>query len=179
MTTVKKRIYIAAPMFSEADRDYNEKVTKRIEELGFTCYLPQRNEAINDKTKCASSVPIYEGDTEELRKADILVCLLDGATIDPGVAAEIGWVAGWNTMNAKYNLSVPIYGLFTDSRDGTNTPAHSNALLSKMKLLNEEVAESQFPYANLYVVGAIKKYGKIVSSVDSLINILADINKGV
>lgn len=163
---MSRRVYIAAPLFSEADRDFNEKVTRRIEEeLGFECYLPQRNKAINNKENCANSIDIYNNDTFKLQCAETLVCFLDGNTIDPGVACEIGYVNG---LNENDDYAVKIIGLLTDSRDGTHT-INESTLKEKMKFLAEDVGESQFSYLNLYVVGAIKKYGTIVSSVDELI----------
>ncbi len=41
-------------------------------------------------------------------------------------------------------------------------------------MLNNNIAESQFSYVNLYSVGAIKKYGKLFKTVEELINILKD-----
>lgn len=184
-----KKIYIAAPLFSEADKDYNEKITKQIEKFGYQCYLPQRNMSINDKTKCASSIQIYDGDTNELDSSDIIICLLDGPVVDPGVACEIGWFASKIEFELKQTiLKAQLYGddlksikskrkiigLFTDSRDGTKTP-NGQALDNKMKLLNTEVAESQFPYMNLYIVGAIKKYGKLFSDVNELLEYLKNL----
>lgn len=177
-----KKIYIAAPLFSEADRVYNELVTRKIEAIksndglynSFNCYLPQRNEAINDKTNFADSIMIYEGDTSKLAECDILVCLLDGTVVDPGVAAEIGWVAGFNSSN---NKKKKIIGLFTDSRDGTNTPASGNIQTVKASALYNGIAESQFSYINLYVIGAVKKYGTIVKSTPDLINELEKIKE--
>lgn len=181
-----KKIYVAAPLFSEADKLYNEKLTQEIEKLGYECYLPQRNEAINDKTKCATSIQIYDGDTSKLRKSDIIVCLLDGPVVDPGVACEIGWFAGNIEENLKHKKNImnrygedgddilphrEIIGLFTDSRDGTKTPA-GNPLDMKMTALNKNIAESQFPYVNLYIIGAIKKYGKLFSTSDDLVEYL-------
>jgi len=149
------RIYLAAPLFSESELNYNDYLYRKITDLGYDVYAPQKNTAINDKSKSADSIDIFNGDTDMLDRSDILVAVLDGAIIDPGVAAEIGYMA------AKGKT---IYGLFTDSRENVKTV---NA--SKIKLLTMETAESQFPYLNLYVVGAIKSFGKIFTSLDDLL----------
>jgi len=123
--------------------------------MGYEVYAPQRNEAINDKTKSADSIAIFNGDTEQLESSDILVAVLDGIAVDPGVAAEIGYMA------AKGKT---IFGLLTDGRESSKT-----VNLAKIEALNE-IAENQFAYVNLYVVGAIKKNGRIFTRRQDLID---------
>lgn len=148
------KLYLANALFSQADILYNDYLYTRLtKELGHEVYAPQKNMAINDKSKSADSIAIFQGDTEKLEWADAIVAVLDGVVIDPGVAAEIGYMAAKGKR---------IYGLLTDSRENSKTV---NA--GKIGLLNE-VAESQFPYLNLYVVGAVKSFGNIYSSVDEL-----------
>ncbi|GHO62481.1 hypothetical protein KSC_013730 [Ktedonobacter sp. SOSP1-52] len=36
-------IYLAAPLFSQAERIFNEQLTRRLEVLRFTVFLPQRD----------------------------------------------------------------------------------------------------------------------------------------
>jgi len=155
-----KKIYLANALFSESDIMYNEILYKNLVDLGFEVYAPQKNMTINDKSKSADSIMIFDGDTEKLEWADIIVAVLDGPVIDPGVAAEIGYMA------AKQKT---ILGLFTDSRECSKT-----LNTGKIELLNRTL-ESQFPYANLYVVGAVKKYGKVFTSQKSLYNFLKTI----
>jgi nucleoside 2-deoxyribosyltransferase len=143
------KIYIANGLFSEADYNYNELIADELISMGYDIYLPQRNEAINDKTTSANSVQIYDGDGAELDSSDILIAVLDGPVIDPGVAAEVGYFA------AKGKT---IYGLLTDSRESSKTFVES-----KVEALKHP-AENQFNYANLFVIGAIKKNGKVFLS---------------
>ena len=164
---MKRKIYLANGLFSEADYNYNELLANQIDELGYDLYVPQRNTAINDKTKVASSIPIYQGDTDELLSSDIIVAVIDGPIIDPGVAAEIGVIAGINEIISSHTRK-KILALYTDSRDGTHTPS-GDPLNTKAQLLQGGIAESQFSYANLYVIGAIKKYGIVFSSRDELL----------
>jgi len=151
------KLYIANALFSQADYVFNEMLADKIIELRHEIYLPQRNIAINDKSKSADSIAIFQGDTEKLEWADAIVAVLDGPVIDPGVAAEIGYM----TARGKR-----IYGLLTDSRENSRTVNSS-----KVDLLSH-VAESQFPYLNLYVVGAIKSFGNIYTSVEDLLKSL-------
>ena len=51
------KIYFAAPMFAKSDLLYNEQIVKEVRALSpeLSIYLPQENEAINDKTTYADS----------------------------------------------------------------------------------------------------------------------------
>jgi nucleoside 2-deoxyribosyltransferase len=147
------KIYLAAPLFSESELSYNEMIYNELTGIGAEVYAPQMNAAINDKTKSADSVAIFRGDTEKLEWADAIVAVLDGPVVDAGVAAEIGYMAARGKT---------IYGLFTDSRESSRT-----AIPSKIELLSKPL-ESQFPYVNLYVVGAIKDNGSVFTSFDDL-----------
>ena len=178
-----KKIYLANGLFSEADLRYNDYLVDELELLGYEVYAPQRNTAINDKSKAADSVAIYEGDTEKLKWCDIVVAVIDGPVVDAGVASEIGWIAGYNEklgyaecLANQYGDTIiskkQILGLFTDTRDGSKT-----YLDAKNEMLKSGPAESQYPYVNLYTVGAIKKWGKIFSSSKELLKYLeGDIN---
>lgn len=153
------KIYFASPLFTEMEQDYNKRVVKLMDSFygsGLDVYLPQDNEAINDKSGYADSIAIAQGDNAYLEEADILVAVLDGQTTDVGVAAEIGYF---------YSTGKPILAIYSDSRQGT----HGNT--AKVTAL-EEIAESQFSYINLYVVGLVKQRGEIFSSKMNLVSAL-------
>ena len=167
------KVYLGNGLFSEADQIYNELLASEIEKMAdidekpaFDLYVPQRNKDINDKTKVASSIPIYDGDMERLRNTDILLAVLDGPIIDPGLAAEIGWFCAAIELDPDYKDKM-IVGLLTDSRDGTHTP-EGDPLNKKAELLHGSLGESQFSYQNLFVIGGIKKHGIIFSDRKSL-----------
>lgn len=150
----KVKIYFGAPLFSRSEQLFNERIVDEIREVYgkyVDVYLPQENESINDKSGYADSLMIYNGDNEYLDKADILIAHIDGQVADVGLAAEVGRFAHISEGSRKKKF---IIGLYTDSRQGT----YGN--LSKIGAL-DEVAESQFSYINLYLVGAIKNNGKI------------------
>ena len=103
------KIYFAGPLFSQADLRYNAYLVEQIRQLDKTIdlYLPQENAAINDKSAYADSKMIALADTENVLASDLLVALLDGPTIDAGVASEIG---------VAYAKGIPVVALYTDSR---------------------------------------------------------------
>ncbi|MFS0926056.1 nucleoside 2-deoxyribosyltransferase [Enterococcus durans] len=157
-------IYFAAPLFAKSDLLYNAMLVKKIRAASedLTVYLPQENEAINDKTAYADSKMIALADTEKVLESDLMIALLDGLTIDAGVASEIG---------VAYAKGIPVIGLYTDSRQqGGSHPKKLEAL--------QQVAENQFHYLNLYTVGLIKLNGSIVSDETELLEALKVYLKG-
>lgn len=150
-----KKIYFASPLFTEMEQSYNAQVVKKLREQfadSVEIYLPQENDAINDKSNYANSIQIAEGDNAYLEEADILIAILDGVTIDAGVASEIGYF---------YSMNKPIIGLYSDIRQGLhNNQAKIHAL--------DELAESPFSYINLYTVGLVKKRGPLVRSTEEM-----------
>ena len=169
---MKKQIYLANALFAIADRKLNEEIYNKLksEIEDVEIYAPQFNLAINDKTKSASSIPIYDGDTEKLLWSNILLAVLDGQ--DLGVATEIGLVAGWNEAhkNNPENQKI-IVGIFSDNRDVAKTySAEKNEDMAK-----QGIAENQYPYINLYTIGAIKKFGKVFGTVEEAIEYIKTI----
>jgi nucleoside 2-deoxyribosyltransferase len=157
------KIYFANGLFSQADFEFNARIVAdlRAQVPGVDIYLPQENAAINDKEAYADSKMIAQADTDELLSADLVVAVLDGITIDAGVASEIG---------VAYAREIPIVGLYTDSRQqGAGNQQKLAALQS--------IAENQFHYLNLYTTGLIKLNGTIVNNTADLAKAVAKYNK--
>ncbi|APB30568.1 MULTISPECIES: nucleoside 2-deoxyribosyltransferase [Vagococcus] len=152
-------IYFASPLFSTMEKNYNEWLVKQIRESykEVSVYLPQEQMEINDKNSYADSKMIATYDTKALLDSDLMIAILDGQSIDVGVATEIG---------VAYQAGIPIIGLFTDSRQqGADNQQKITAL--------QDVAESQFPYVNLYTIGLIKLNGVVVNSEELLLKTVA------
>ncbi len=149
------KIYFANGLFSQADFEFNARIVAelRAQVPGIDIYLPQENAAINDKNAYADSKMIAEADTNELTASDLVIAVLDGITIDAGVASEIG---------VAYAKNIPIIGLYTDSRQQGASNQQKLAALA-------EIAENQFHYLNLYTTGLIKLNGTIVDTVDAVV----------
>ena len=152
----KTKVYFASPLFNAMEQEFNARVVKRLRESNknLEIYLPQENMEINDKSLYADSIMIATGDNDRLYESEILIAVLDGPIIDVGVATEIG---------VAYAKGIKTIGLYTDVRHGIN------ASQLKLDALTNEVAENQFHYVNLFTVGCIKDNGKIVTSVEMLI----------
>lgn len=148
-------LYFAAPMFAKSDLLYNASVVERIRQRypEISVYLPQENAAINDKNGYADSLMIAQADTEKVLESQLVIAILDGLSIDPGVASEVG---------LAFAKRIPILGLYTDTRQlGADNPQKLVAL--------GQVAENQFHYVNLYTVGLIKANGAVYASEERLL----------
>jgi nucleoside 2-deoxyribosyltransferase len=99
-------VYLAAPLFSQAEREFNEKIKNRLEEEGFMVFLPQE--------ECDEN--IFECCIENLKKSNVVVGVFDGPQVDDGTAFECGYA------NA---LGIPVVGLRTDFR---RVGEHTNAV---------------------------------------------------
>ncbi|WP_203624016.1 MULTISPECIES: nucleoside 2-deoxyribosyltransferase [unclassified Lacticaseibacillus] len=149
------KIYFANALFSEADFAFNAQLVAKLRQAdpSLDIYLPQENASINDKNAYADSKMIAQADTDKVLAADLMIAILDGPTIDVGVATEIG---------VAYAKHIPILGLYTDSRRLGATNQQKLAAL-------QDVAENQFHYLNLYTVGLIKLNGEVFTSTEALI----------
>ncbi|HVP95688.1 nucleoside 2-deoxyribosyltransferase [Methanoregula sp.] len=88
------RIYLAAPLFSEAERSYNTSIAELLREHCFEVFLPQDsgdNQAVRDKSEHAQ---IYRRNRRAIRDADMVVAIIDGADADSGTSWEMGYAAG-------------------------------------------------------------------------------------
>lgn len=151
------KAYLANGLFSIGDRYVNEQIAKALREAidGIALYVPQENDAINDKSAYADSLAIAAADLAHLQESDVLIAVLDGVEVDSGVAAEIGVFSTFNR---------PIIALFSDVRQ----QGRDNK--KKIQALIEDGLENQFIYRNLFVVGLIKQNGVIVSTIEQLVD---------
>lgn len=99
-----KNIFIAGPIFSEGEREYNLKIDAICQSLGFRTFMAQRDVGLVANTTLETAFCI---DVENLQKADIVVANLDGIDVDSGTAWEIGYA---------YQLQKPIIGIRSDAR---------------------------------------------------------------
>ena len=104
------KVYFASPMFNQAEKEYNLKITKLLEEFGYQVFLPQRDgiEAakLEGKTEEELIKMIFDLDAGEVRKADIIFMNIDGRVPDEGACVELG---------IAYGIGKRCYGFKTDS----------------------------------------------------------------
>jgi nucleoside 2-deoxyribosyltransferase len=100
------RIFLAAPLFSEAERDFNSKIAAAFRKEGFEVWLAQEHKFVEDHSIKMKNA-IFTEDLEALKKSDIILAVLDGVDVDSGVAFEVGF---------GYANRKPVLGLKTDHR---------------------------------------------------------------
>jgi len=101
------RVYLAAPLFSDAERAYNATIAKTLERHCFHVHLPQE---IGDSVASRDTGEhrrIFRENLEELKSSDVVVAIVDGADADSGTAWEMGYA---------YALGKRIVALRTDFR---------------------------------------------------------------
>ncbi|ABN06401.1 nucleoside 2-deoxyribosyltransferase [Methanocorpusculum labreanum Z] len=87
----KYRIYLASPLFSEAERRYNAYLVEVLRQNFFFVYLPQEAADTEDGREGSREQIIYEKNLSELKRADIVVGVIDGSDADSGTAWEMGY----------------------------------------------------------------------------------------
>lgn len=104
------KVYFAGPMFNQAEKEYNLKITKLLEEFGYQVFLPQRDgiEAVKLEGKTEEELikMIFDLDDGQVRKADIIFMNIDGRVPDEGACVELG---------IAYGIGKRCYGFKTDS----------------------------------------------------------------
>jgi nucleoside 2-deoxyribosyltransferase len=106
-------IYLAAPLFTVAEQNFNLSLAEYLTSKGFAVFLPQ--------SACTGKEgrDIYITCLEGLAAATIVVAILDGADADSGTCWECGYAC------AK---GIPVIGVRTDFR-GTGDVRGFNAML--------------------------------------------------
>ena len=103
--------------------------------------------AQNQETAPGADV-IFCSDTTEVLKSDAVIACLDQETIDSGVACEVG---------LAYAAGIPIIGLYTDIRQHRHGAGRM--------------------YKNLYTIGAIEAFGRVVSAPEEILHVLPGLLK--
>ena len=118
------KIYLAAPLFSAAEREFNSRLCAELERMGYSVTLPQRD--------CTGSrEEIFRACLSSIESADAVIAVLEGASCDDGTAFEVGYA---------FALGKRILGLRTDFRNVGEHGARLNLMLEKAcdRLLRSE-----------------------------------------
>jgi hypothetical protein len=141
------RLYVAGPLFSEAERAWLDSLAGRLRGEGFDCFVPHENFPELADVTVAN---VYAVDTDGLHSANALVAWLDGPMVDDGTASEIGMFAELVRSGGEQYRG--IVGISTDLR------------LERRR--EQDVVGGGM---NLFVAGAIESCGRIVHTVDELV----------
>lgn len=112
MKIAKPRLYLAAPLFSEAERQFNRMIRDTLLDTA-DVYLPQEDgHLLVDLVRDGMDVEeakrrVHDNDVAAILACHILVLVMDGRSIDEGAAFELGFARA---------LDKVCLGLKTDSR---------------------------------------------------------------
>lgn len=106
------KIYIAAPLYCDYEREYNLKIDELLRKNGYNTYLPQRDGGVvSEMPDFVNGIPkdryVFEKDLEAMNNSDVFLFLLDGRVPDEGACVALGYY---------YSSGKPAVGLKTDSR---------------------------------------------------------------
>lgn len=101
-------IYVAGPLFSLAEREFNQRLSDLISEgvEGATVILPQAEtkRLLKESDPCAH---IFDFCVRTIDRADVMIAILEGPDVDAGTSFEIGYA---------FSRNKPIIGVRTDPR---------------------------------------------------------------
>src|SRR5690349_14309569 len=147
------RLYVAGPLFSEAERSWLDALAARLRAEGFDCFVPHENfSELTDVTVDA----VYRTDVEGLRSSNALVAWLDGPIVDDGTACEIGMFAEL-------------------CRNGGGHYRGIVAITTDIRLERRRAVNVVGGGMNLFVGGAIESCGRICHSVDEAVAALDEL----
>jgi len=130
------KIFIAGPLFSQAEREFNLKVDEHLRKHGFETFLPQRDVGKLDELLANEGErayrAIFERDLRGLDRADAVVAILDGPDVDSGTAFEVGYA---------YAMGKPVVGLKTDMRVFAKDEELNNMLAQGIRALARNLDE--------------------------------------
>ena len=102
-------IYLAAPLFTMAEREFNKKLATAIENkvAKINIFLPQENSVFDEDGEFLSK-ETFDSDLKAIDNSDLVLAILDGSDADSGTRYECGYA---------YSRK-KILGIRTDFRSG-------------------------------------------------------------
>jgi len=101
------RVYLAAPLFSEAERSFNASVARFLARHLFAVHLPQEIGDDSDTRGNREQERLFALNRQALEQSDFIVAIIDGADSDSGTAWEMGYA---------FAQGKPVIALRTDFR---------------------------------------------------------------
>jgi len=147
------KVYLAGPLFSEAERTFLEDLCHRMEHAGFDVFLPHR-----DVGGPSTPSRIFAADYAGLASANVVVAWLDGPSVDDGTACEIGIFTELCRIDPQRH-----YGLI--------------GLLADWRAVARAAAGIAGGGLNLFVAGALEQYGTLCRTSDEVLERLREMRR--
>jgi nucleoside 2-deoxyribosyltransferase/predicted secreted protein len=125
------RVYLAAPLFSAAERSFNASVARTLKEHLFDVHLPQEAGDDSGTRGTREQERLFDVNREALENSDFVVAIIDGADADSGTAWEMGYA---------FARKKPVIALRTDFRR-VGRHEHVNLMLEQSAQVTGSVEE--------------------------------------
>lgn len=135
------RIYLAAPLFSEAQKIYNAGLAGLLASRYYSVHLPQNFEDTAESRSKKREELIYRWNLAALKNSDIVVAVIDGSDADSGTAWEMGYATA---------LGKRVIAIRTDFRRYSD-----NELVNLMLETEAEVAGNSEELLSLLLRGSV------------------------
>lgn len=123
------KIYLAGPLFTTAERDFNARLTQLLRRAGHDVFLPQENEQ-----RSMTAAEIFAADVAGVDWAEVVVANMDGPDPDSGTCWECGYAYG----------KKPIIVFRTDFRAGDDSgKAPYNLMLTESATTRLDLAHAE------------------------------------
>ena len=139
------KIYFAGPLFTPYERSFIDECAAALRADGFDVFVPHEHELEAEGDVTAAW--IFAQDRPAIERADVMLAILDGPSVDDGTACEIGM---FHALMQSDPSKKGIVGLLTDIRG----------------------LRGESPGVNLFVQGAIEDVGRIVASFEEVRDVL-------
>ena len=140
------RIYCAGPLFSQAEREFNEKVAKVLRGEGFDVFLPQEHSELietpdTDEKKRRVMCGFFAKDIEAIDSSDVLLIILDGRVPDEGACFELGYAYARGKICVGLKTDTRVSEMGTDNAMlvgslGDNMATDLTSLTTMLKSIN-------------------------------------------
>ena len=139
----KKYIYVAGPLFTETDLNFNERIgsflREKLDAEKWEVFVPQEfninKEQITANPSLTNEKVIAEHDLECIRKSSVIIANLDN--LDPGTFIELGYFF----KKLADNPDMLIFGIYTDWRKQLNKFVYGMFLIHQNAFLAANIAE--------------------------------------
>jgi len=101
------RIYLAGPLFSRAEQEYNRNLAEKLKDQYFDVFLPQEIGDTDENRDSDEHETIFTQNIQAICDADIVLALIEGADADSGTSWEMGYAWG---------IGKPVVAFRTDFR---------------------------------------------------------------
>jgi nucleoside 2-deoxyribosyltransferase len=133
------RIYLAGPLFSAAERDWNATLAAALRGAGHEVFVPQEQEPGMD------APGIFATDVGGIDWSDALVAIMDGADPDSGTCWEVGYA---------YRKK-PVVLVRTDLRRNGSGGSGYNAMLSQSSAIRVDAVAAPMEQVAREVLDAL------------------------